>query len=66
MFNFNKAADLFVKALNDEYGAFNAEFNTDLQWGEFKPVLAVVTPDSDENEEWGVDSNNTEELPFSN
>jgi|TARA_R100000655_G_scaffold6472_4_gene18535 hypothetical protein len=58
--------DLFVKALNDEYGAFNAEFNTDLQWGEFKPVLAVVTPDSDENEEWGVDSNNTEELPFSN
>ena len=60
--------DLFVKALNDEYGAFNAEFNTDLQWGEFKPVLAVVTPDSNgvsENEQWGVESDNTEKLPFS-
>ena len=52
--------DLFVKALNDEYGAFNAEFNTDLKWGEFKPELAVVTPDDDdelpfsgdENEDW--------------
>ena len=30
-----------IKALNDEYGAFNAEFNTDLKWGEFNPVLAV-------------------------
>ena len=62
--------DLFVKALNDEYGAFNAEFNTDLQWGEFKPVLSVVTPDNDngvaENEEWGVESDSTEALPFSN
>ena len=42
--------DLFVKALNDEYGAFNAEFNTDLKWGEFKPELAVVTPDNDDDE----------------
>ena len=40
--------DLFVKSLNDEYGSFNAEFATDLKWGEFKPELAVVTPDSDE------------------
>jgi len=40
--------DLFVKALNDEYGAFNAEFATDLKWGEFKPELAVVTPDAEE------------------
>ena len=45
--------DLFVKSLNDEYGAFNAEFATDLKWGEFKPELAVVTPDEDD------------ELPFS-
>jgi hypothetical protein len=54
--------DLFVKSLNDEYGSFNAEFATDLQWGEFKPELAVVTPDSDggddpfssndENKDW--------------
>ena len=62
--------DLFVKALNDEYGAFNAEFSTDLKWGEFKPVLSVVSPDSDngvsEDEEWGVESNSTEALPFSN
>jgi hypothetical protein len=62
--------DLFVKALNDEYGAFNAEFNTSLQWGEFKPVLAVVSPDSDsnENDEWGADADldkpNSEKLPF--
>ena len=39
--------------MNDEYGAFNAEFATDLKWGEFKPELAVVTPDEDD------------ELPFS-
>ena len=40
--------DLFVKSLNDDYGAFNAEFHTDLKWGEFKPELAVVTPDAEE------------------
>ena len=51
--------DLFVKSLNDEYGSFNAEFATDLNWGEFKPELAVVTPDEedpfsadDENKDW--------------
>ena len=47
--------------MNDEYGAFNAEFATDLKWGEFKPELSVVTPDEDdelpfsggnENEDW--------------
>ena len=52
--------DLFVKNLNDEYGTFNAEFNTELTWGEFKPQLAVTTPDEDkdpfssddENKDW--------------
>ena len=47
--------DLFVKSLNDEYGSFNAEFATDLKWGEFKPELAVVSPDP----------SGTEDLPFS-
>jgi hypothetical protein len=52
--------DLFTKSLNDDYGAFNAEFNTDLQWGEFKPELSVIAPDKDdelpfdtkEDEDW--------------
>jgi hypothetical protein len=47
--------DLFVKALNDEYNGFNAEFNTDLLWGEFTPQLSVVTPDEEtvsENDTW--------------
>ena len=47
--------DLFVKSLNDEYKSFNAEFNTDLQWGTFTPQLAVVTPDEEtvsENDTW--------------
>lgn len=39
--------DLFVKNLNDEYGTFNAEFNTELNWGTFAPQLAVTTPDAD-------------------
>ena len=64
--------DFFMKALNDEYGSFNAEFDTTLKWGEFTPVLSVVKPDSDngvsENDTWGdpVESNSTETLPFSN
>jgi hypothetical protein len=49
--------DLFVKNLNDDYGAFNAEFDTTLAWGTFTPELAVVTPDGDdaevsEDEDW--------------
>jgi len=47
--------DLFVKALNDEYKSFNAEFNSDLVWGTFTPQLAVVTADDDsvsENDSW--------------
>lgn len=41
--------DLFVKNLNDDYGAFNAEFDTTLAWGEFSPQLALVTPDADDD-----------------
>tara|TARA_R100001510_G_C7585654_1_gene157091 strand:+ start:83 stop:832 length:750 start_codon:yes stop_codon:yes gene_type:complete len=49
--------DLFVKNLNDDYGVFNAEFDTTLAWGVFSPELAVVTPDADsdnvsEDEDW--------------
>ena len=57
--------DLFMKALNDEYGSFNAEFDTTLAWGEFSPVLAVVTPDSNSNEteEWGSEGED-KKLPF--
>jgi len=47
--------DFFVRALNDEYSSFNAEFNADLQWGTFTPQLAVVTPDEEtvaESDTW--------------
>ena len=47
--------DFFIKSLNDDYGTFNAEFATDLKWGEFAPQLAVVTPDADtvsEDDTW--------------
>lgn len=50
--------DLFAKKLNDEYGAFNAEFDTTLAWGVFTPELAVVAPDVEpadtvsEDEDW--------------
>lgn len=48
--------DLFVKNLNDDYGAFNAEFDATLAWGAFVPQLAVVTPDAEEaageDEDW--------------
>ena len=60
--------DLFVKALNDDYGSFNADFNTDLIWAVHKPTASLITPDSNnkvisESEEWG-DSENKEALPF--
>jgi len=53
--------DLFVKALNDDYGSFNADFNADLQWGEHKPTMDLITPDTNgelkENEDWVSDKN---------
>ena len=48
--------DLFVKNLNDEYGTFNAEFNTELNWGTFAPQLAVTTPDADDKDPFSKDS----------
>ena len=45
--------DLFVKALNDDYGSFNADFNQDLKWGEHKPTVDLITPDApSEDEDW--------------
>ena len=39
----------FIKALNDEYGTFNADFNTDLIWGEHKSTAELITSDAPEN-----------------
>ena len=41
--------DLFVKTLNDEYGPFNAEFDTTLAWGPFSPQPSLVTPDAEDD-----------------
>ena len=63
--------DLFVKALNDDYGSFNADFNADLKWGIHKPTMDLVTPDTiNEDEDWAGEpvaaSNGAtdEDLPF--
>ena len=63
--------DLFIKALNDDYGAFNADFNADLQWGEHKSTADLITPDSNgelnEDTDWVSDTVKTEteaDLPF--
>ena len=61
--------DFFVKALNDDYGSFNADFNADLIWGEHRPTMDLVTPDAagtiKEDEDW-VSSEPKEgaDLPF--
>ena len=34
---------LFVKSLNDEYGTFNADYNSDLKLGLYTPELVVPT-----------------------
>ena len=45
--------DFFVKALNDDYGQFNADFNADLKWGIHRPTVDLVTPDTiEEDEDW--------------
>jgi len=45
--------DLFVKALNDDYGSFNADFNADLKWGTHVATATLVTPDTiSEDEDW--------------
>ena len=56
--------DLFVKALNDDYGSFNADFNQDLKWGEHKPTVDLITPDApSEDEDW-VAEPATQDNPF--
>jgi len=51
--------EYFVRKLNDtKYGAFDADYNADLQWGPYTPELVSVTPDPapvlslDEGEDW--------------
>ena len=58
--------DLFIKALNDDYGAFNADFNADLKWGIHKPTVDLVKPDTiGEDEDWTGDNGATaKDLPF--
>ena len=63
--------DLFVRALNDDYGSFNADFNTDLKWGTHVPSATLVTPDTiNENEDWTAEpamagnGKTDEDLPF--
>jgi len=45
--------DLFIKALNDDYGSFNADFNADLKWGTHTSTATLVSPDTiSEEEDW--------------
>ena len=61
--------DLFVKALNDDYGSFNADFNTDLVWGTHKPTSELISPDAPaEDEDWTAEpvitNGQEDDLPF--
>ena len=63
--------DLFVKSLNDEYGSFNADFNTDLIWGTHVSTATLISPDTiGENDDWTMPDKpqngikQTEEVPF--
>ena len=63
--------DLFVKALNDEYGSFNADFNADLKWGTHVPTTSLITPDTiEEEDDWTMPDSpqngtmKTEKAPF--
>ena len=61
--------DLFVKALNDDYGSFNADFNADLKWGDHKPTMDLLKPDTNgelkEDEDWvATPATEEEDLPF--
>ena len=63
--------DFFVKALNDDYGSFNADFNADLKWGTHRPTMDLVTPDTiEEEDDWTMPDTpqngvkETEEAPF--
>ena len=59
--------DLFVRALNDEYGTFNADFDPTLIWGSFKPLVSLVQPDAEavvEEKDWVEGSDKDTDLPF--
>jgi hypothetical protein len=62
--------DLFIRALNDDYGSFNADFNADLKWGTHVSSATLVTPDTiKEDEDWTgepvtVNGQTDEDLPF--
>lgn len=63
--------DLFIKALNDDYGTFNADFNADLVWGTHVATTKLVAPDTiAEEDDWTMPdtpqngSKVTEETPF--
>ena len=59
--------DLFVKALNDDYGSFNADFNADLVWGVHTPTASLITPDGNglaEDTEWAATETADKDLPF--
>ena len=51
--------DFFIKALNDDYGSFNADFNADLKWGAHVPTATLVSPDTiNEDEDWTTNEGN--------
>ena len=57
----------FIKSLNDDYGAFNADFNADLVWGTHVATATLVAPDApDENADWTTSTKEavSEDLPF--
>ena len=64
--------DLFVKSLNDDYGAFNADFNADLKLGTHTPTTDLISPDAPaQDDDWtmpqepvAVGSETTEDTPF--
>ena len=64
--------DLFIKALNDDYGSFNADFNVSLVWGEHTPTIDLLTPDGNgelkEDKDWveadASDKKSEDSLPF--
>ena len=62
--------DLFVKALNDDYGSFNADFNADLKWGPHTSTADLISPDAPaEDEDWTAqpamaNGQTDEDLPF--
>lgn len=44
--------DYFINELNKEYGSFNADFNANLEWGTHNPTANLVTPDTEDGDDW--------------